>query len=312
MAETVVAIVVTYNRKELLQQCLHALNSQTRPLDSIIVVDNASNDGTVSFLSKQPIEGALRIQHLRLEQNLGGAGGFHAGISHASAENFGWLWLMDDDAEPTCDALEKLLASPDTNQLGIGVCRVSNADGTLQERVLTSVFDNDRLFRGVTHSDTRDLTTVFSYPLLGVLVSKKCVQRVGNVRCDFFIQADDLEWTLRLSDPNGIAYVRDAVLVHHDQVAFRECRRMGRPVRYLTRKDLWKDYYGLRNWVLTARGIGLRGWRLYATKRYLQAMWQRLMVLEDFPLAAWLYSKAFFDGLTGRSGKRIKPGHGTR
>ena len=104
-APTVCAIVVTYNRRELLVECLEKLQAQTRPPDRILVVDNASTDDTLELLSKR--EG---VDVLALDTNGGGAGGFEAGLREARRAGHDWYWLLDDDtfAEPDC--LEQLLA----------------------------------------------------------------------------------------------------------------------------------------------------------------------------------------------------------
>ena len=75
------AVVVTRDRLALLQQCIEALRAQTRRPDRVLVVDNASSDGTAAWLA-----GQADVETLRLEENLGGAGGFHAGLSRAHAD----------------------------------------------------------------------------------------------------------------------------------------------------------------------------------------------------------------------------------
>src|SRR5437868_4973779 len=105
-AERVCAVVVTHDRKEMLRGCLSALEHQTRTPDSILVVDNASEDGTGHMLAAEFPRVAVR----RLDTNQGGAGGFHEGIRAAYEREFDWLWLMDDDTVPTPAALERLLA----------------------------------------------------------------------------------------------------------------------------------------------------------------------------------------------------------
>jgi len=77
MPATVAAILVTYNRQRLLAECLGALLGQTRPLDRIILVDNASTDGTADWLQTQGYTGHPRIACLRLPENRRGAGQFH-------------------------------------------------------------------------------------------------------------------------------------------------------------------------------------------------------------------------------------------
>src|SRR3954447_9091811 len=107
-SERVCAIVVTYNRVELLRECLTALERQSRPVDRILVIDNDSGDGTPDIVrTEHPV-----AELVELGENRGGAGGFHEGTRRAYDEGFDWLWLMDDDTIPTETALAELLAAP--------------------------------------------------------------------------------------------------------------------------------------------------------------------------------------------------------
>ncbi len=108
------AVVVTHNRKEKLRDCLAALAGQQRPPDHILVVDNASTDGTSTMLDRE--YGGVEV--LRLAKNEGGAGGFHEGMKRAHMAGAEWLWLMDDDTIPDADALEQLLAA--STRIGSG------------------------------------------------------------------------------------------------------------------------------------------------------------------------------------------------
>ncbi len=109
MARRVVwAVVVTRNRRELLEECLRALAAQTRPPNRILVIDNASTDGTAETVRERHPEAEL----LPLPENLGGAGGFHVGLREAHAGGAEWVWLMDDDTIPEPGALAALLAAP--------------------------------------------------------------------------------------------------------------------------------------------------------------------------------------------------------
>jgi GT2 family glycosyltransferase len=103
--ERVCAVVVTFNRRALLGGCLRSLLAQTRKLDEILVVDNASSDGTPAMLAAEFPE----VRVLRLPANTGGAGGFHAGMKWAYLEGFDWIWTMDDDIEMGPETLEVML-----------------------------------------------------------------------------------------------------------------------------------------------------------------------------------------------------------
>src|SRR4051794_3398241 len=98
----VVAVVVAYNRQELVLEAVRALQAQTHPLAAILVIDNASTDDTVASLRRELPE----VELWPLERNTGGAGGFAAGLAAALQKRaVDWVWLMDDDTIPTRTAL---------------------------------------------------------------------------------------------------------------------------------------------------------------------------------------------------------------
>ena len=105
---SIYAIIVTYNRKDLLARCLDCVSQQTTPPSNIIVADNASTDGTSEFLENIRNRYAIPVTVLHLPSNVGGAGGFRAGIEHAIQLQAREVWLMDDDGFPSPDCLELL------------------------------------------------------------------------------------------------------------------------------------------------------------------------------------------------------------
>ena len=112
----VVAVVVTYNRLNLLQRVVGALKGQSRKLDKIYIINNGSTDGTKEWLDVQT---GLNVIH---QENVGGSGGFYRGIQEASKEKCDWIWCMDDDVFPRENCLETLLNVAERHEkLGI-VC----------------------------------------------------------------------------------------------------------------------------------------------------------------------------------------------
>src|SRR5437763_12417863 len=103
--DRVCAVVVTHDRRELLRRCLRALAGQTAPLDHVLVVDNASVDGSGDMVREEFPDAEL----VRLDHNAGGAGGFHDGMHRAHATGAERIWLMDDDTIGSETALEELL-----------------------------------------------------------------------------------------------------------------------------------------------------------------------------------------------------------
>ena len=107
-ARNVTAIVVTYNRLPLLKQCLAALRAQTVQGFTVLLVDNASTDGTADYIKTLAMPGLVCRNP---GENLGGAGGFAYGIRAAAELGCEAVWIMDDDTLPEPDALAALLAA---------------------------------------------------------------------------------------------------------------------------------------------------------------------------------------------------------
>src|SRR5918912_3722778 len=110
VSDTVQAVVVTHNRRALLLDCLEAIARQTRPVEGVLVVDNASTDGTLEALQSSGLADRVPLDYLRLTRNGGGSEGFHYGVAEALGSGADWLWLMDDDCEPGPTTLADMLA----------------------------------------------------------------------------------------------------------------------------------------------------------------------------------------------------------
>src|SRR5262245_55698771 len=111
---SVAAIVVTFNRFALLQECIAALRGQTRKVDEIIVVDNSSTDGTGEWLAAQADLTVVR------QENLGSSGGQYTGIKTGYHKGHDWFWCMDDDTIPDADALERMTTTRYFDRPGTG------------------------------------------------------------------------------------------------------------------------------------------------------------------------------------------------
>src|SRR5699024_2710161 len=106
----IAAVVVTFNRSDLLLGTLQGLTRQTRPVDAIFLINNASTDGTEDLLKSEGWLNNHKVIYLKADTNLGGAGGFEKGMRAAYEAGYDWLWTMDDDVEPDVDALEVTLS----------------------------------------------------------------------------------------------------------------------------------------------------------------------------------------------------------
>ena len=228
MQERICAVVVTYNRKAVLQECLEALLSQTRPANQIMVIDNASIDGTAGMVANK--FGSLkRIVYFNLGKNLGGAGGFHHGARYAFSAGFDWIWLMDDDCLPTQDCLSILIDN-------IG------DRGNLYSPVVLSLEDRKTVLWGLKVGVRTGNHEVRSIPFNGLLVHRNLIEEIGLPEKNFFIYGDDTEYNLRAKSlGKHTTMVTDSIMYHPHKNMMK-----GFKVYKIFLNHLWA-YYKLRN-----------------------------------------------------------------
>ncbi len=99
----VLALIFSFNDADVIDQTIAAISRQTRAVDEILVVDNASTDGTL----EQP--SLKNVTVLRHQENLGASGAICSGFQYALERGYDWIWTFDADAAPEPDALAKKL-----------------------------------------------------------------------------------------------------------------------------------------------------------------------------------------------------------
>jgi len=215
----ILAAIVTHNRCTLLQRCLEHIEIQTRKPDAVLVVNNASTDGTLRMLSDR---GTAFVS----QENLGSAGGWNRCIQHALDEGFDAIWLMDDDGFPDAHALAVL-----EQALSPGVACASSvvvkedAPGefvfpfpVLNENGLPVLF---RRFRKLHYLEgLKALSPKGTYPFAhffnGALINMSAVHQVGNVDSSFFMSGDEVDYFFRLRAVGKVCSVIEAKHMHPD------------------------------------------------------------------------------------------------
>lgn len=237
-----VAVIVTFNRSAKLMKVLDALEGQTLRPDIVLVVDNASTDDTAALVEQRAGRDAT-IRHLRLPKNVGGAGGFHAGMKAAYQMGAQYFWISDDDAYPQPDAIERLHDALDRfqNQNGyrpsFACSRVEWIDGTLCEmNCPRPVWDWARFVHPAT-----PWVLVDSCSFVSALIPRWAVSEHGLPIADYFIWFDDAEYTRRISRSYPGLFVPESVVVHDTP------DNRGVNFGMIDEKSLWKFKYGARN-----------------------------------------------------------------
>lgn len=261
---SVVAVVVAYNRRDLLAETLAALLAQEVAPDRIVVIDNASSDGS----------GALArtfgpsVSVVELPRNTGGAGGFAAGMALALAEEDpDWLWLMDDDTVPEPPALRELLAAvagADYVAAGSRVIWTDGSEHPMNSPRVNPFATKAERARAREHGGIAVRSTSF----VSMLVAAPVVRQVGLPIADYFIWNDDFEYSTRVLRGRRGIHVPASVVVHKTKALGSTDTDPGERFYYEVRNKLWmlkwsrslsafeKLVYGassVRRWVRTYR-----------------------------------------------------------
>ncbi|MFJ4266766.1 glycosyltransferase [Paenarthrobacter nicotinovorans] len=250
----VVAVVVTFNRRELLQTTLEGITAGTRVPDAIVVVDNASTDDTAAFLEQY--QAPVTTDVVRLNTNVGGAGGFVVGMERAVLDHHAdHVWIMDDDTEPQPAALDEALEVSEAYRRETGeapafiASRVVWTDG--RDHPMNRMRPRLGASEAARSTAARiGATQIRSASFVSVLIRAEEIKQHGLPIADYFIWNDDLEYTARISR-DGTALTTEASVANHHTKVFGDAGADPGP----------RFYYEVRNklWVYT-RSNALAPW----------------------------------------------------
>ncbi|MCI1225155.1 glycosyltransferase [Bifidobacterium sp.] len=284
MSLSVTAVVVSYNRAGLLQQCLDGIAGLTRQPDRVIVIDNASTDDAVAVARRHALHPEITV----LSRNVGGAGGFCAGIARAldsvapgtaNRRNAGdghFIWLMDDDTVPTPMALEALLAAANEARALNGVWPAALGSRALwidgREHLMNK--PRPRTWRALGARELRQSAGAFqvrSLSFVSCLINARMIASARVLpRAAYFLWNDDYEYTTKLLKNATGYYVPASRVVHKTKVFGSSDADPGERFFFEVRNKLWILRFSRRNFTAaeyaelvlkTLRRWVLTGWR---------------------------------------------------
>jgi hypothetical protein len=240
----VAVIVVTYNRLELLKECLNRLNRFANQVDKILVVNNGSTDQTYNYLEeiKSP-----KIIPLHQPENLGGAAGFYIGVKYAVEKlDPDFLWLMDDDTFIQEDTMENMVSKfalhPD---VGFVNSHVIFKDSTAHVMNIPRFSKKYRSRTGEFHMTDfliHNAILISTGSFVSLMVKTSAVVEVGYPMKDYFIWVDDSEYTARFAAHGYLGMLAvDSVVMHYTK------NNNGTNIKEDSRENAWRYYYLLRN-----------------------------------------------------------------
>lgn len=290
---SVVAVVVTYKRAEVLARTLERLWEQPS-LRGVVVVDNAGEARVRDLASHGP-----ETHYLALPDNPGLPAAHAAGIELAMTTfDPDYVWLFDDDDRPS--GLKTLPTLIDAAQAGSANAAPLAAVGSWIENIdeagsRTVIMRGSRWQLGVElidHDADAEIYHCDVTTFTGLLASTVAIRDVGPPDASFFMAMWDVDWCLRARRAGyRIAIVPQPLIEREGSASFR--------------RD-WRVYYWTRNSILTARRLGHRAEVRAAAIRILRRLAGLVLVQRRLGVVPYLL-RGVLDGLRGRTGRVVNP-----
>lgn len=265
----VIAVVVTYNRKELLKECVDALLSQDYENCFVLIVDNASTDGTPEFIREERKN--PRVYYRNTGSNLGGAGGFNYGIREAYKIGCDFIWVMDDDCIVHKDTLTALINADHQlkGRYGFLSSKVLWKDGSLCQMNI----QKKTLVKKLTDPDLNWQRVVLA-TFVSLFLKASVVKEIGLPYKEFVIWTDDWEYTRRISRSYPCYYISKSVVTH------KCATNTGSAIETAEKDRLGRFRYMYRNEAVLYRAEGPKGWFLFGVRL---AMHKARILKSDLP-----------------------------
>lgn len=292
----IIAVVVTYNKRKMLNECINALLKQTIIPNKIIVFDNASDDGTKEYLSS--IKSNVIIPFFS-NKNLGGAGGFNQAIKEAMKHEPTAVWVMDDDSIVEKDSLEKLLEAKEQVNNDFGFL-ASNVLWTDRTPCLMNIPNVDEQWSSLA---VKGLVKVKTASFVSMFINAEVIKEAGYPISDFFIWGDDVEYSDRISNIKPSYFVSDSIVIHKMKENVK--------VNILTddRSRISRYYYDRRNKFYRFKKKGKKSLLKYILNTIALCIKIIFSASEDKLLKLSTVLKGFFSGIffNPKVEKYIKP-----
>lgn len=253
MSLKVTVVIVNWNGERFLERCLYALMDQTVRPHEVILVDNASTDGSIGIVRRFP-----SVRLVALDHNTGFARGNNLAIAAASTDSE-WIALLNPDAFPEPRWLEELLLSAQDNpEFEVFGSKLVNASAPTVLDGAGDAYHMSGLVWRMGHgkavpSPQESVREIFSPCAAAALYRRSALLEVGGFDEDYFCYVEDVDlgFRLRLRGYRCL-YVPDSV-AHHVGSGTTGGKHSGFAVYHGHRNLVWtyvKNMPGTLFWLL--------------------------------------------------------------
>jgi GT2 family glycosyltransferase len=221
-------IIVNYNTGKYLLECLESIEKSTssfkNPTCEVILVDNASTDGSILEIGK--FRSSKNVKILGNNENLGFAKAVNQGIDAADGK---YIFLLNPDCRLKENALYKLLeyAEKHTNIGAVGP-KLLNSDGTSQtsvipfptlQRAIQEFWLNNKVFSKYDPNTSLPIE-VEALVMAAFLITPEALTKIGTLNEKYFMYFEDLDYCRELHNAGlKVIYFPDAQVIHHHGVS---------------------------------------------------------------------------------------------
>ena len=288
----ILVIAVTFNKKEYVANLLKSLKEIDYKNFVVIVVDNASTDGTAEYLAGHFPD----VIVIRNSENRGGSGGFNTGLQYAfKQEGYEYYWLLDNDVIVSRNALEHLVTTlqkdKDIAIAGSQMCQLDNPEVTNEVGAYVDFHNGHLVLNRHLTRKRNNVAGIFDvdYVAAASMLVRADVAKKAGLWEDFFIHFDDVDWCLRIKKMGyKIVGVAESVIWHLSAAE--------KPIT-------WQQYYDVRNMLyLLSKHASKRDVARFGRRKCLQAIYTELK--GSTPVAEIILD-ALDDFCKGKKGKKV-------
>jgi GT2 family glycosyltransferase len=233
-------VIVNWNKKDYVIDLVKSLKSISYNNYDMIVVDNASTDGSVDAIKR-----FVEVRLICNQENLGGTGGFNTGIKFVLEQNrYEYIWLLDNDAQIKADTLLELVKVAEKDPLvGVAGSMIVNPD--IKDMVVElggyisweyAMCRPYMLNQVIPPEGLPPVVEVDYVAACSALVRVDAIQKAGAMDERYFLHWDDVDFCIRIGQAGYKVVAVSSSKIYH------ELEKGSNPV---------VDYYNIRNGLLT-------------------------------------------------------------